>query len=175
MTQSGGLRSPAFALVPARVGTASRRGGTAALCRRKKNILTSACMFAIINFACGGCGEAAERTGLWLRHSRVQISSPTPPLLGAAGVSPSGKARDFDSLIRRSDSCHPSQYEPLAQPVEHLTFNQGVRSSNLRWLTKKGPAPASPFLIKQQLFTACSRRSRHFLFAEERGRAAGHS
>ncbi len=25
--------------------------------------------------------------------------------------------------------------EPLAQPAEHLTFNQGVRSSNLRWLT----------------------------------------
>ena len=105
----------------------------------RKNILTSACRFVIITLACGGCGEAAERTGLWLRHSRVQISSPTPPLLGAAGVSPSGKARDFDSLIRRSDSCHPSQYEPLAQPVEHLTFNQGVRSSNLRWLTNLNP------------------------------------
>ena len=26
-------------------------------------------------------------------------------------------------------------YEPLAQLAEHLTFNQGVRSSNLRWLT----------------------------------------
>ena len=28
-----------------------------------------------------------------------------------------------------------SKYDPLAQSVEHLTFNQGVRSSNLRWLT----------------------------------------
>ena len=28
-------------------------------------------------------------------------------------------------------------HDPLAQPVEHLTFNQGVRSSNLRWVTKK--------------------------------------
>ena len=27
--------------------------------------------------------------------------------------------------------------DPLAQTVEHLTFNQGVRSSNLRWVTKK--------------------------------------
>ena len=25
------------------------------------------------------------------------------------GVSPSGKARDFDSRIRRFESCHPSQ------------------------------------------------------------------
>ena len=28
-----------------------------------------------------------------------------------------------------------ANYDPLAQPVEHLTFNQGVRSSNLRWVT----------------------------------------
>ena len=26
--------------------------------------------------------------------------------------------------------------DPLAQTVEHLTFNQGVRSSSLRWVTK---------------------------------------
>ena len=30
-----------------------------------------------------------------------------------------------------------SKYDPLAQSVEHLTFNQGVRSSNLRWITKQ--------------------------------------
>ena len=28
--------------------------------------------------------------------------------------------------------------DPLAQSVEHLTFNQGVRSSSLRWVTKNG-------------------------------------
>ena len=28
-------------------------------------------------------------------------------------------------------------YDPLAQSVEHLTFNQGVRGSSLRWVTKK--------------------------------------
>ena len=27
-------------------------------------------------------------------------------------------------------------YDPLAQSVEHLTFNQGVRGSSLRWVTK---------------------------------------
>ena len=31
---------------------------------------------------------------------------------------------------------HPKKtYDSLAQSVEHLTFNQGVRSSNLRWVT----------------------------------------
>lgn len=53
------------------------------------------------------------------------------------GVSPSGKARDFDSLMRRFESCLPSQapsmnegvYGSLAQMAEHLTFNQGVRGS----------------------------------------------
>ena len=29
--------------------------------------------------------------------------------------------------------------DPLAQLAEHLTFNQGVRSSILRWLTKQPP------------------------------------
>ena len=28
-------------------------------------------------------------------------------------------------------------YDSLAQLVEHLTFNQGVRSSSLRWVTKQ--------------------------------------
>ena len=28
-------------------------------------------------------------------------------------------------------------YDPLAQSVEHLTFNQGVRDSSSRWVTKK--------------------------------------
>ena len=35
-----------------------------------------------------------------------------------------------------------SANDPLAQSVEHLTFNQGVRSSSLRWVTKKGIYPA---------------------------------
>ena len=40
-------------------------------------------------------------------------------------------------------------YDPLAQSVEHLTFNQGVRGSSLRWVTKirEGIALAMPSLI----------------------------
>ena len=53
------------------------------------------------------------------------------------GVSPSGKARDFDSRIRRFEPFHPSQkYGPLAQSVEHLTFNQVVPRSIRGWITK---------------------------------------
>lgn len=52
------------------------------------------------------------------------------------GCSQVGKATDFDSVMRRFESCHPSQYGPLAQSVEHLTFNQGVEGSIPSWLTK---------------------------------------
>ena len=74
-------------------------------------------------------------------------SSPTTHPIGvppvSIGVSPSGKARDFDSRIRRFKSYHPChECDPLAQPVEHLTFNQGVRSSNLRWITNKNATVA---------------------------------
>ena len=53
------------------------------------------------------------------------------------GMSPSGKAPDFDSGIRRFKSCHPSQYDPLAQLAEQLPFKQWVRGSNPRRVTKK--------------------------------------
>ena len=52
------------------------------------------------------------------------------------GMSPSGKAPDFDSGIRRFKSCHPSHNDPLAQLAEQLPFKQWVRSSNLRRVTK---------------------------------------
>ena len=45
------------------------------------------------------------------------------------------KAPDFDSGIRWFKSSHPSHCGPLAQLAEHLTFNQGVPSSNLGWTT----------------------------------------
>ena len=46
------------------------------------------------------------------------------------GMSPSGKAMDFDSIMRRFKSCHPSHYFGLlAQSVEHMTFNHGVPGS----------------------------------------------
>ena len=58
-------------------------------------------------------------------------------MLGAVsiGMSPSGKAPDFDSGIRRFKSCHPSQYDPLAQLAEQLPFKQWVRGSNPRRVT----------------------------------------
>ena len=70
----------------------------------------------------------------------VRVPLPTPFFLFGVsdGVSPRGKARDFDSRIRRFDPCHPSQLDPLAQLAEHLTFNQGVRGSNPRWVTIPG-------------------------------------
>ncbi len=64
-------------------------------------------------------------------------------------MSPSGKAKDFDSFIRGFESRHPSQkiagasrcysvcfHAPVAQSAEHLPFKQGVRGSNPRWSTK---------------------------------------
>ena len=57
------------------------------------------------------------------------------PRCADVGVSPSGKARDFDSRIRRFDPCHPSHPDPLAQLAEHLTFNQGVPRSSRGWVT----------------------------------------
>ena len=37
------------------------------------------------------------------------------------------------------------QYEPLAQPAEHLTFNQRARGSNPRWFTKRKRRPKASF------------------------------
>ena len=51
------------------------------------------------------------------------------------GVSPSGKARDFDSRIRKVRILPPQPFDPLAQLVEHLTFNQGAWGSNPQWVT----------------------------------------
>ena len=44
---------------------------------------------------------------------------------------PSGKASHFDCDIRQFESSRGNHYNvPLAQPVEHLTFNQRVMRSN---------------------------------------------
>ena len=55
------------------------------------------------------------------------------------GMSPSGKAPDFDSGIS-SVQIRPSQpYDPLAQQAEQLPFKQWVRGSNPRRVTRKLP------------------------------------
>ena len=45
--------------------------------------------------------------------------------------------RQFVALVVAGSSPvgHPINYEPLAQSVEHLTFNQGVTGSIPVWLT----------------------------------------
>ena len=43
---------------------------------------------------------------------------------------PSGKAPHFDCGMRQFESSRGSHYVPLAQLVEHLTFNQRVTDSN---------------------------------------------
>ena len=73
--------------------------------------------------------------------SGVRIPVRSPNLI--LGISQVGKAHDFDSCMRRFESCIPSQiiyayYDSLAQLVEHLTLNQGVPSSSLGWVTKSG-------------------------------------
>ena len=40
-------------------------------------------------------------------------------------------------------------YGPLAQVVEHLTFNQVVRGSSPRWLTKKQQKVSAVFLYTE--------------------------
>ena len=58
-----------------------------------------------------------------------------PPCRKAyVGLSPSGKAQDFDSCITLV-RIQLAQDGILAQSVEHLTFNQGVPSSSLGWIT----------------------------------------
>ena len=82
------------------------------------------------------------------------------PLPGAPhnGMSPSGKAPDFDSGIRRFKSCHPSQklsddvscrsvYDPLAQLAEQLPFKQWVWSSNLQRVTRRNTHLGIPLFV----------------------------
>ena len=93
-----------------------------------------------------GVAQSVERQIVALEVASSKLVA-RPIILSAMlliGVSPSGKARDFDSRIRRFKSCHPSQtlksYGPLAQLAEHLTFNQGVPGSSLGWTTTKNAA-----------------------------------
>ncbi len=99
---------------------------------------------------CGSRGRRFESD--YPPHLKYNTRSGQASRIINNGVSPSGKATDFDSVISLV-RIQPSQpiyklqfcfrivliylnYEPLAQLAEHLTFNQGVRGSNPRWLTK---------------------------------------
>ena len=40
-------------------------------------------------------------------------------------------------LLDKRKKEREKEYDPLAQSVEHMTFNHGVRSSSPRWVTKQ--------------------------------------
>ena len=53
----------------------------------------------------------------WLRHrvvAPVYVGS-NPTIHPNVGVSPSGKATDSDSVMRRFESCYPSQFGDIAK------------------------------------------------------------
>ena len=68
-----------------------------------------------------------------------RVSEGRSPLV--IGMSPSGKAPDFDSGIRRFESCHPSHFKiahgSLAQLVEQRPFKAWVQGSSPWRATKK--------------------------------------
>lgn len=67
-----------------------------------------------------GATAAIAWPDLTVRPARrsVALGNPTRYIGGHVGVSPSGKAADFDSAIRRFESCHPSQN---VQPDQRLS------------------------------------------------------
>ena len=102
---------------------------------------------------CGGYGAVGQRARLWFWISWVRV--PLPTLFYFIGLSPSGKAQDFDSCIRWFESNQPSFYGRVAQVVEHLTFNQVVRGSNPRTLTKRNPRKPNDFKGLRGFFAFC--------------------
>ena len=85
----------------------------------------------------------------WLERKIVDLevvgSSPTfhPTIIKLnIGVQPSGKAIDFDSIIRRFESCHPSQLKTH----ESLGCRQVVRHGTLT-PTFEGSKPSTPAKI----------------------------
>ena len=88
----------------------------------------------------GGCGEVVNTPdcGSGTRGFET-LQSPHLIQYFLLGRSQVGKARDFDSRTRWFESSRPSHYhDPLAQSVEHLTFNQGVPRSSRGWITTCG-------------------------------------
>ena len=66
----------------------------------------------------------------------------------------------FDKVLTklsfRDILCKYERFAPLAQPVEHMTFNHGVRSSILRWSTRPRFARTSVFSFSKR---RCDRRN----------------
>ena len=80
-------------------------------------------------------GQTRQTVNLFLRVPWFKSMSLHHFVLGIfiIALQPSGKAPHFDCGTRKFESCqgnHFIVYDPLAQPVEHLTFNQRVMRSN---------------------------------------------
>ena len=78
---------------------------------------------------------------MWPWRSQVRFLSPAPFIHW--GVAKWLRHRILIPAFVGSNPATPASFwqqilvGPLAQSVEHLIFNQGVRSSSLRWTTKK--------------------------------------
>ena len=80
-------------------------------------------------FSTWGCSQVVRQGTLTpsLAGSSPAIPATSPSAPQAPGRPPWGAAQNFIS-------------DPVAQSAEHLPFKQGVRSSNLRWVTKSPQA-----------------------------------
>ena len=87
---------------------------------------------------------------MWFRVSRVRVPLPTPQKIRdweaipipdfffRTGVSPSGKARDFDSLIRWFESSRPS-HRGVVDPgiVSFHARRRSGKSAATRWISSE--------------------------------------
>jgi hypothetical protein len=85
--------------------------------------------------------DVAQLAEQLICNQQVGGSSPPVSSIRMSGEMPEWlKGADCKSVDLVYDGSNPSFptifiYDPLAQLVEHLTFNQGVRGSNPRWIT----------------------------------------